>query len=208
MFSLNFQRLARFVHLYSVIKLMDMSDRENCGPAPLGPTAAAYAKSFAEFSVRAAKIQQSFHKYDITRILREDIVRCLEQAARAKLTTEQLAVLPRCFALDGPSTISWDEFNTGLAKFNAETCGCSPPIYTTRSRSRLLAARRKGLGLQGANCVTSSQEIGRYSGLAAGTDDSQSGAARQAALKGTDVTKGGEGRSLMSYYGPQLGRSL
>ena len=124
--------------------------------------------------------------------------------------------MPQCFALDVSALISWQEFESSLTKmeerWKVQAVGPQRPF--TNSRARLLAARKKGMisvdsgrDASSASCLpmTSSQEIGwgHAAAAAAGLGDLQE---RHAPLKGSDVTAGGEGTSLSTYYGPALGK--
>ena len=181
--------------------------------APSSPPPTLQA-AFAQCSARAAgeapelRIQPPRHRF------REDIPKCLEMAAGAPLGLPHLAALHRSFPLDTSPLISWEEFQACFQKFSQAQTATGQAV--TRSRARLIAARRKGLEVSG--CVggggaaaaavvppTSSREIGWYAPAAAALAPA-SGAATYAALKGTDVTKGKEGRTMESYYGAHLGR--
>lgn len=179
-------------------------------------SSAAAAAAFAQFSSEAAREAPELRIKPPHHIFREDIVKCLEKAAGRSLDQSELALVVGCFALDVSALISWQEFESALLKMEErwKTQGVGPKRPFTNSRARLLAARKKGLlipgghGASSANAglpTTSSQEIGwgHAAAAAAGMHDLKE---RHAPLKGSDVTAGGEGTSLSSYYGPALGR--
>lgn len=191
----------------------------DCHPPDLG----AIEGVFAHFSLVAAKEAPELRVQVPYQIFREDITKCLEQGSGRPLMPVEAAALGRCFALDGPSAlIGWDEFRSSFNSLekNYKQLQTNGPMKSfTRSRQRLLAARRKGLGARPRGAPspsekqqqpvvprTSSQEIGWHhrAALSAEAGPTTAGG-RHAPLRSSDVTKG-EGRSLASYYGSALGR--
>ena len=173
---------------------------------PISDRAAAAA--FGHYSAIAAREAPELRIKPPHHIFREDIGKCLEKAAGRALIQSELALVPQCFALDVSALISWQEFESSLTKmeerWKVQAVGPQRPF--TNSRARLLAARKKGM---------ISVDSGRDEGMppcsdtpcaaaaAAGLGDLQE---RHAPLKGSDVTAGGEGTSLSTYYGPALGK--
>jgi len=180
----------------------------------------AIASAFAACSAKAARDVPSLPIRPPSHILREDIVKCLETAAKRPLSMRERSAIQRSFSIDIAPLISWDEFQTSFAKFQArmiedtspKTEEKTPYVSGIRSRTRLLEARRRGMSTQKRDRtpvvpLTSSQEIGWYVLDAAAVKAAGTHNCNTAALNGTDVTKG-EGRSLQSYYGAHLGRSF
>ncbi|KAG7670399.1 hypothetical protein Ndes2526B_g00152 [Nannochloris sp. 'desiccata'] len=197
---------------------------ESATPTTPEAVVAAASTSFAHFSSLAARDAPELHINVPHHILRQDIVKCVEKTLRRPLEAKELAMFAQCFCLDASSLISWQEFSASLLKME-EMKIQNGVIYPKRtlfnSRARLLAARKKGLLAASSGTpdaassipLTSSQEIGWGHGpaLAARVFSAQEqvkGTRQRAALKGSDVTAGGEGTSLASYYGPSLGRTF
>jgi hypothetical protein len=83
--------------------------------------------------------------------------------------------------------------------------------HLAKSRNWMMAARKRGIYLSQAKetpaCPpTTSAEIGRY--VASGTANHEEaqgvGDRKYLPIRGTDITRGGEGRSLAAYYGEAL----
>jgi hypothetical protein len=194
---------------------------ENSSTSPEAVIAAA-STSFAHFSSLAAQDAPELRtKAPNTHIFRKDIVKCVEKYTGRRLEIKELILVNKSFCLDASTLISWEEFKGSLLKMEEikSRNGVTRPF--TNSRARLLAARKKGL-LPGPGAAdsssksgntdvlrTSSQEIGLGHATALVTTQEQGKGARpRAALKGSDITAGGEGSSLQSYYGASLGRSF
>ena len=154
-------------------------------------------------------------------------MKCLEKSRARALDISELAAVHRCFCLDGPALISWQEFETSSLKMEEMvktvyqfTIGGGQRPFTN-SRARLLAARKKGLvpgtttrsttissttiSSTTAIPVTSSQEIGWGHSAATVAGLTQHSFMP---LKGSDVTKGGQGTNLASYFGEALARNF
>jgi len=203
---------------------------EESATPPTTPEAVikAASTSFAHFSSLAARDAPELHIKVPHHIFRKHIIKCLEKTLRRPLEAKELALVGHCFCLDASSLISWQEYSASLLKMEemkSQNGDMHRKRPFTNSRARLLAARKKGLLAGSAAAVsgkpdgasliplTSSQEIGwgHAPALAARwfSAQEQGKAARQrAALKGSDITAGGEGTSLASYYGPDLGRTF
>jgi hypothetical protein len=83
--------------------------------------------------------------------------------------------------------------------------------HLAKSRNWIMTARKRGIYLSQAKetsaCPpTTSSEIGRY--VASGTANNEEaqgvGGRKYLPIRGTDITRGGEGRSLATYYGEAL----
>lgn len=79
--------------------------------------------------------------------------------------------------------------------------------YLAKSRRWMVAARKKGIHVpqvsQTSTCPpTTSAEIGQHVRRAA-SDEAMTNQT-YLPIRGTDITKGGEGRSLATYYGQAL----
>lgn len=83
--------------------------------------------------------------------------------------------------------------------------------YLAKSRNWIMAARKRGIYLSQAKepstCPpTTSSEIGRYVAIGMANDGEAQGVGdkKYLPIRGTDITRGGEGRSLATYYGEAL----
>jgi hypothetical protein len=148
-------------------------------------------------------------------ILREDALVVLERALGRPLALEELVAAESTFALDAGAVLGRAEFEAALGAAGAAlarggAAAPAPASPATRSLARLLAMRRRGLAPAappaGAAPRTSAAEVGWRA--AAAPPGSMTALGRRAPLRGTDVTRGGEGHSLASYFGPELGRCL
>ena len=185
-------------------------------PTPEATTSFAYFSSLAARDAPELRIKVPHH------IFRQDIVKCLEKTTGRRLEAQELVLVGQCFSLDASSLISWQEFEASLLKLEemkTQSGTIYPKRQFTNSRERLMAARKKGLLASSTAAgstafpLTSSQEIGwgHAPALAAGVFDHNKCKGKttaRAALKGSDITAGGEGTSLSSYYGPSLGRTF
>jgi hypothetical protein len=180
------------------------------------PTPEAVAAAFTRLSQAAA---QACPALGITpdQILREDVVSCLEAAAGRRLAPAELAAATAAYALDTSATIGRPEFEASLAKWlsivsSQATAASGALKQPVRSRARLLAARKKGLplraGVGSVEPLTSSQEIGWGADAAAAARVCGAPGERRRALRSTDVTAGGQGTSLATYYGAALGQAF
>lgn len=162
------------------------------------------------------------------RILREDIPAVLASAAGRQPTGRDLAAVLRCFVLDVSAAISWSEFErswrllqrggsvqaaTGRAgtrgfmgrranmvasegsaalatKASHSTCSCEAEPFVAGTAE---ASDTHALQLQ-----TTQQEIGWHHTAA----PMHPPACRS--TRGTDVTRGGQGSSLKTYFGMHL----
>lgn len=191
-----------------------VSESEEHGPrSQLCPLEAARS-SFVALSHETSLEIPELHIDAPNCILRADIVRCIERALQKRtLDSADLAEVAQNYVLDHPPLIGWEEFAHSLLKCNEarlqvlENQEAKKPI--TRSRSRLLAMRKKGLlpcdrpGAKAPVPATSSQEVGWYHERAM-NNTHISLTDTYIPLKGTDITKGNEGRSWSVYYGPSL----
>jgi hypothetical protein len=200
---------------------------ESATPTTPEAVVEAASTSFAHFSSLAARDAPELQIKVPHHIFRQHILKCLEKTLKRPLEAKELVLVGQCFCLDASSLISWQEFSASLLKMEemkSQNSDMYPKRPFTNSRARLLAARKKGLlagsaaadgTSDGASLIprTSSQEIGwgHAAALTARVFSAQEkgkGSRQHVALKGSDITAGGEGTSLSSYYGPSLGRTF
>jgi hypothetical protein len=174
---------------------------------------AAASISFVHFSSLAARDAPELRiKAPCTHISRQDIVKCLEKATGRRFEEKEKVLVGQVFSLDASTSsllINWDEFRSSLLKLKELKLQNGPTRPFTNSRARLLAARKKGSLATSSTTslvpLTSSQQIGWGHASEGHSEESK---VMRAALKGSDVTRGGEGTSLVAYYGASLGRTF
>ena len=147
-------------------------------------------------------------------ILRGDVMSCLEESFRRPLTISELSDVQRCFILESCPLIDWQEFRESYEHFMETRTNHLDPNRSirkpfTKSRARLLALRKKGIVPakesmdQPMMPATTSQDIGWFHKNAF-KNKNITLVEKYAPLKGSDITRGNEGRNWSTYYGPSL----
>lgn len=168
---------------------------------------------------------------------RESIISCIELTLSRLLTAHELGSIPQFFALLGASPfIDIQEFTTSYREWRAHhatpclsSCLADSPQLPVaveevqgrkqcqgqgrfKSRSRLLEARKKGMhataSVHNDSDQVTSHQIGWGAQAAVQPSAFLCKGQRNAPLRGSDVTAGGLGTSMATYYGAALGKTF
>ncbi|KAI3431363.1 hypothetical protein D9Q98_004420 [Chlorella vulgaris] len=144
-------------------------------------------------------------------ILREDVPAVLHQAAGRDPCKDDIAALLRCFVLDSCATCSWPEFERSWQALQqlgtAQASGTSPSqSASTRRASAAVGPRAQTQAPVASQPATTQQEVGWHHAAAPveRRQRSEEPATRYLPLRGSDVTRGNEGRSPATYFGMYL----
>lgn len=148
-------------------------------------------------------------------ILREDISEVLSRALGRQLSGGELSALLKCFLLDVSATIGWPEFERSWAALQALVSGAGSAQAARggalaaggqRARAAAAVAASRQHAITASEPRTAQAEIGWQHAAApvVSRERCEAPGSRYVPLRGSDVTKGGQGSSAATYFGMYL----
>lgn len=184
---------------------------------------------FQQASDRESDVLSLLHSSDS--ILRRDLPSIFQVALQRPLEVMEIVAIQKCFNLDTQAVMTWAEFSSSLSLLTellTNPSAAAPKLFKSSSNASYFAtssirkSSMKGhkfmnnsIQKQQQTAVfpqTTNQEIGwciasSFSSNNNGTTTSRGNRSERKKhfpIKESDITKGGEGRSLATFYGPFL----